>query len=273
MNRYIALLLLTLLPSTALAEVKTVVYKTTPTGKLEMHIHFPEDWKASDKRPAIVFFFGGGWTKGTAEQFEGQAAHLASRGMVAARADYRVKSRHQGITPVDCVEDAKSAVRYLREHQKELGINPDKIVSSGGSAGGHIAACTGLCPGLDAKGEDTKISSQPNAMVLFNPVMRFAGIEKLETRLGDDIAQAKAISPTLHVKKDSPPSLLLYGTSDRLIEQGKEYVAAATKAGCTAEWMSAPDAGHGFFNRPPWYEKTLQRMDQFLVSQGYLEKP
>jgi hypothetical protein len=83
-----------------------------------MHVHFPADWKKDDKRPAIVFFFGGGWTSGTVKQFEPQAAYLASRGLVAARADYRVKSRHE-VTPDACVEDARSAVRWLRQNAEK----------------------------------------------------------------------------------------------------------------------------------------------------------
>src|SRR6478609_8954100 len=74
---------------------KTFTYKKTKQTDLEIHVHFPPDWKKDDKRPAIVFFFGGGWTSGTVKRFEPQAEYLASRGMVAARADYRVKSRHE----------------------------------------------------------------------------------------------------------------------------------------------------------------------------------
>ena len=157
---------------------KSFVYKKARQADLEIVVHVPPGWKETDKRPAIVFFFGGGWENGTIKQFEPQAGHLASRGMVAARADYRVKSR-QGVTPKECVEDAKSAVRWMRQNAAKLGIDPNRIVAAGGSAGGHIAACTALTPGLDAEGEDTKISSKPNALVLFNPVLRFDGIPEL----------------------------------------------------------------------------------------------
>ncbi len=95
------------------AAVEEVVYKTVGDRELRMYINYPPGWKATDKRGVIVFFFGGGWTGGTVGQFEGQAAYLASRGLVAARADYRVKSR-DGVTPDQCVEDARSAVRWIR---------------------------------------------------------------------------------------------------------------------------------------------------------------
>lgn len=251
-------------------ETKTFTYKKTKQGDLEIVVHYPPGWKETDRRPGIVFFFGGGWTSGKMEQFEPQAKHLASRGMVAARADYRVRSRHN-VTPKECVEDAKSAVRWMRQNAAKLGIDANRIVAAGGSAGGHIAACTALTPGLDAEGEDAKVSSIPNALVLFNPVLRFSGIPQLMSRIGNDEALGKAISPTLHLKKDSPPTLIFFGTADKLAIMGDEFMKKSKELGHRADLFTAEGQGHGFFNRPPWQEKTTQRMDEFLVSIGYLE--
>jgi acetyl esterase/lipase/beta-glucanase (GH16 family) len=249
---------------------KSFIHKKTKQADLEIVVHYPPGWKETDKRPAIVFFFGGGWTDGTVKQFEPQAAHLASRGMVAARADYRVKSRH-GVAPKECVEDAKSAIRWMRQNAAKLGINPCQVVAAGGSAGGHIAACTALTPGLEAEGEDAKVSSKPYALVLFNPVLRFDGIPQLMQRIGDDEDLGKAISPTVHLKRNSPPTLLLYGAADRLMVQGKEFMKKSKELGHQAEMFTAEGQAHGFFNRPPWLERTTQRMDEFLVSIGCLE--
>jgi hypothetical protein len=99
----VAVILLALAPPAFAQEqaketVKPFTYKKTKQADLAIHVHFPPAWKKDDKRPAIVFFFGGGWTSGTVNQFEPQASYLPSRGMVAARADYRVKSRHD-VTP------------------------------------------------------------------------------------------------------------------------------------------------------------------------------
>ena len=248
---------------------KSFVYKKTKQADLELVVHYPPGWKETDKRPAIVFFFGGGWTGGKIEQFEPQAKHLASRGMVAARADYRVKSRH-GVTPKECVEDAKSAVRWMRANAAKLGVDPNRIVAAGGSAGGHIAACTAFAPGLDAKGEDAKVSSTPNALVLFNPVLRFTGIPQLMERIDNDETLGKAISPTLHLTKDSPPTVIFFGTADRLAAMGDELMKKSKELGHRAEMFTAEGQPHGFFNGPPWLEKTTQRMDEFLVSIGYL---
>jgi acetyl esterase/lipase len=91
------------------------------------------------KKPAIVFFFGGGWSSGSPAQFEKQSQHFAKRGMIAIAVDYRVKSRH-GVQVVECVKDAKDAIAWVRKNATRLGIDPDKIAASGGSAGGHLAA-------------------------------------------------------------------------------------------------------------------------------------
>src|SRR6478752_473806 len=111
------------------------VYKTIGDRKLTIDFDYPPGWKATDKRPAIVFFFGGGWTKGSPTQFKPQAEYFAKRGLVCGRADYRVRGK-DGVTPDKCVEDALSAMRWVRGHAAQLGTDPDRIVAAGGSAGG-----------------------------------------------------------------------------------------------------------------------------------------
>src|SRR5436190_3635779 len=96
-----------------------VVYKTTAEGELKINLYFPKDWKPSDKRAGIVFFFGGGFTNGKPSQFTTKAEYLASRGMVAGSAEYRIKSVHK-TGPEKCIEDAKSAVRWMRVNAKRL---------------------------------------------------------------------------------------------------------------------------------------------------------
>lgn len=251
---------------------KSYVYKKTKEAELSLHVYLPEGWKADQRRPAIVFFFGGGWNAGRVTQFEPQSKHLASRGMVAICADYRVKSRH-GVKPDSCVEDAKAAVRWVREHAGELGIDPRRIVGAGGSAGGHLAAATALCPGFDAKDSEAKdtseVSAKPNVLVLYNPVLDFSA-PQLSERVGNDAAMVKAISPTQHLAKDSPPTLLMYGTDDPLLAQGEEYLKATQELGNRAELMKTEGVGHSFFNRPPHLQATTNRVDAFLVALGYL---
>ena len=147
-------------------DARVETYRKIGSTELKLWIFGESDPKA--KKPAIVFFFGGGWHGGSPAQFENQARHFAKRGMIAITADYRVKSR-QGVQVVECVKDAKAAIAWVRENAQRLGIDPDKIAASGGSAGGHLAACTGTISGF---GSDER----PNAMILFNPACTLAPI-------------------------------------------------------------------------------------------------
>jgi len=250
------------------------VFKTTPEKELKAYVHFPPDWKASDRRPGIVFWHGGAWMAGTSAQFAPQAEHLAGLGMVAIRADYRLRVNNNGVTLDKCVEDAKSALRWVRKSSALLGIDPGRIVGAGGSAGGHLAACVATLDEFDAKGDDLSVSCRPSALVLFNPVPNVvtasADLPDLFQRLAMEAGLAKRVSPTFYVSKDTPPALLLYGTEDKFFPQGQEFVAAMKKAGSRAEMFTAEGAGHGFFNSSPWQERTLKPMDDFLASLGYL---
>ncbi len=237
--------------------------KKGATKELSAFVHFPDDWKPGDKRPAIVFYFGGGWTKGTPRQFEPQATYLAKRGMVAVRADYTL-----GKGADVCVEDARAAIRWMRTHAKELGIDSDRIVSSGGSAGGHLAACLGTCPATD--NEEKKISSRSNAMVLFNPVLDMEQIAKTG-KFGLTEDKAASISPIRHSAKTDPPAIIFFGTDDRLASHGKAFLKHAKEIGTRVELVWADKQPHGFFNRSPWQERTLREAEKFLISIGYLK--
>ena len=250
-------------------QIKTMTYKTVGDRELKIHVHYPPGWKASDARPAIIFFFGGGWTGGKIEQFQPQAEYFATRGLVAARADYRVKSR-DGVTPDKCVEDARSAVRWVRRNAKELGIDPQKLIASGGSAGGHLAASMMIAKSVETEGDDLSISTIPQALVLFNPVLSFDH-ELIIDRINGDKELARKISPTLHLDKNSPPALILFGTKDKLKVFGDEYWKKAESLGVRADKYLAEGQGHGFFNNSPWRERTLIAADKFLASLGFLK--
>jgi acetyl esterase/lipase len=245
----------------------SIVYKQTPQADLKLYFGYPPDWTASDSRPAIVFFFGGGWRSGTVEHFRTQADYLARRGMVAIRADYRVKSRH-GTFPDQCVEDGKSAIRWVRSNAGKLGVNPDMIAGSGGSAGGHVAACAALVDGLEAIGEDHAVSSKPDILVLYNPVMEIIPERHLERFR--DTAMAEMLSPLRWISSEMPDGILFFGTDDRLLEGAIRSVEKADAAGARLELWTAKGQQHGFFNQSPWLEWTLYLTDRFLQKHGYL---
>ncbi len=261
------------------------IYKTVGKAKLSLYIFQPAGHKASDRSPAIVFFFGGGWSSGSPGQFLTQCQHLASRGMVAISADYRVASRH-GVKIPECVQDAKSAVRWIRSHSSELGIDPRRIAAGGGSAGGHIAACTGTVTGFEEAGEDMAVSSVPDAMVLFNPalILSPAGLEtifpkekmdSLAQRAGTDPAR---ISPYHHLCKGIPPTIIFHGTADTTVpfKSVELFAKSMDSFGNRCRLVPYPDKEHGFFNYGRADEKTyqsvLEEMDRFLEEQGFLKK-
>jgi len=246
----------------------SIVYKQTPEGELKLFFHYPNDWTKNDLRPLIVFFFGGGWAGGNVNQFLVQAEYLAKRGMVTVLADYRVLNRH-GTLPDKCVEDGKSAVRWLRKNAGILGVNPDRIVASGGSAGGHVAICTEVIDGLEAEGEDLTISSKPNLLVLFNPVLN-TKVDRVPSHLGTT-EMALQISPNHHLDESVPPIIMFFGLDDRLIEYAYTYTKLAKKLDLKVQLWIAEGQVHAFFNKPPWKESTLFLTDRFLVEKGYLQ--
>ena len=202
--------------------------------------------------------------------------------MIAITADYRVKTRHNVKVP-QCIADAKSAIRWVRSKSKRLGIDPDRIAAGGGSAGGHLAAATGLIKELDETTEDATISSVPNAMVLFNPAAALAPFngtgpfsaqqaQSIRNRVGLD---PKSVSPAHHVRKGAPPAIVFFGTDDRLLAGAQFMQEEMKKAGGRCELMTWDGRPHGFFNwgrfdNKPFTE-TMLATDKFLASLGYLE--
>ncbi len=247
---------------------RVLVYKKADTLNLTLRVFKPAAFDATQKYPAIVFFFGGGWVGGNIGQFQKQAIYLASRGMVAILADYRVQSRHH-TTPFEAVADGKSAIRYVRTHAGDLGIDPDRIVAAGGSAGGHVAAATDLTK-LDEPIENAAVSSRPNALVLFNPVFNNGPGEYGYDRVGTRYTE---ISPYHNIRKGAAPTLIMLGTKDKLVSvaTADAYKVKLTEAGSRCELLLYPEQPHGFFNRGEWFTKTLRDTDIFLKSLGYIK--
>jgi acetyl esterase len=248
-----------------------IVYKKVGETELKLFVFKPEGHQASDQRPAVVFFFGGGWTGGSPGQFYPHCEYLASRGMVAIAADYRVKSRNK-TTPKECVKDGKSAVRWIRAHAKELGIDPDKLAAGGGSAGGHVASATATVKGLEEEGEDQSVNCRPNALLLFNPVF-----DNGPDGWGYGVVKEywKEISPLHNISKETPPAIVFLGTKDDLIpvSTAEKFQKLMKGKGVRCDLHLYDGQKHGFFNlkNKEYYTKTVIEMDRFLASLGYLK--
>jgi acetyl esterase/lipase len=248
---------------TALAE--KILYKKTPQEDMYLYLLRPMGKKKQDL-PAIVYFTGGGWVSGNVEGQIANAAWFRDHGIIGIDADYRVKSRH-GTSPMECIQDAKSAIRYIRAHAKELGIDPDRIIAAGGSAGGHLAVATFL-DGGDATDEDLNISSKPDALVLHNPV--------LGEGFGSEFFTAHPeFSPVLHVSKGWPPTILSNGTKDNTtpFETAEKFTRMMKDAGNVCELIPVKDADHScdWPVSNPNFLPTLTRMTEFLREQKLIK--
>ena len=249
---------------------KSVTYKTIGETELNLHVFTPDDHVESNSRPAIVFFFGGDWVGGSPRQFFPHCDYLASRGMVAMSADYRVKSRNK-TSPKESVKDGKSAIRWIRKHARQLGINPDKILAGGGSAGGQVAAATAITNGFEEDGEDFAVSSRPMALVLFNPVF-----DNGPNGYGHDRVKEywQAFSPMQNIDETTPPTIVFLGTEDKLIPvaTAKEYKRRMENRDRRCDLHLYTGQPHGFFNykNREYFTKTVEEMDAFLVSLDFL---
>ncbi len=247
------------------------VYKQVEGRGLRLFVVKPEDWKAADQRPALVLFHGGGWTGGAPTQFNDQVTYLAKRGMVCVQVEYRLLGNPG--PPTNCVRDAKSAMRWVRSHSVDLGIDPKRIGAGGGSAGGHLAAFVGMVEGNDDPADDLKISPKANALVLFNPVFDNGPDGGWGTkRVGD---RYKEFSPAHNITADDPPAIVFLGRNDTLngVPVVERFQANMKQAGVRCETRFYDGQAHGFFNNEPWKTITLIESDKFLASLGWLKGP
>ena len=256
------------------------LYKEASDTRLHLYIYKPEGWTSQDNRPAIVFYFGGGWVGGSPSHFLSQAQHYSELGLVTILADYRVASRNK-IKIKHCLEDARDVMRYVRINANHLGINPSRVASSGGSAGGHLAACLGVI--TDHLEE---VSSIPNAMILFNPVCVLVpvegvelsswNLEKMEQKTG---LPPEELSPTHHVKSGNPPCIIFHGTKDKTVTfaTAQKFCQLINQGGNDCKLYAFEGRDHGFLNfnhredQNDDYYQTLKLTDEFLKKLGWID--
>jgi len=247
---------------------KTFVYKQSGGKSQELEVYFPANWGASkSKVPGVILFHGGSWRGGNLNQFRYVCKYLASRGLVAATANYRmlttdeVKALPAGESNKrTCVTDAKSAIRWMKQHAAELGIDPQRIITGGGSAGGHVSILATTTPGLNDPGDPKEFDASVVAYLLFNPALRDSDISDPE------------ICALQQVKGNFPPAIFFFGDKDGIWKPGSDSLLKQLKASgnTSAELWIAEGQNHGFFNKPLWQDATLAQADRFLVKHGLL---
>lgn len=247
------------------------VYKRAGDRELKLWVVSPADAKPSDRRPALVFFHGGGWVGGSPSQFDEQARYFATRGLVCVQVQYRLLDKAGKEPPLVCAQDAKSAMRWVRAHAGELGVDPNRIGAGGGSAGGHLAAFVGMVDGQDDPQDNSKVSAKANVLLLFNPVFdngKEGGWG--QARVG---ARVQEFSPAHNISADDPPAIVFLGREDKLIPVAtvERFAAGMKAAGVRCDAHLYAGQGHGFFNQEPFKSQTLILADKFLASLGWLK--
>ncbi|MBL9142542.1 MAG: alpha/beta hydrolase [Verrucomicrobiaceae bacterium] len=263
-NDYVATLAAPLKPT------RQLVYKKVADRELQLHVFQPEGWKASDKRACYVTIHGGGWTGMGPERMYPFADHYAKLGLMSFSVQYRLASAKTNTTVFDCVKDVRSALRYIRIHASELGIDPDKIIVSGGSAGGHLAAATAMFDTVNEEGEDTKISTTPSALILLFPVIDTSKEGYGNARIGE---RWKELSPAHNVRAGLPPTITFHGTGDITtpFKGAQIFHDAMLKAGNRSELVVNEGGAHGYLMRTkPLFDECLMKSDAFLKSLSLL---
>jgi len=239
------------------------VYKEVDDQSLAIHIFYPGSKKPEKPSPAIVMFHGGGFSKGKPDGFFYFCEYLVSRGMVAISVQYRLGDQ------LNCLKDAKSAMRHVYKNAAKYGIDPEKVAAGGGSAGGHLAAALATSKLINEETDDLSISTMPAALVLFNPILGHGGgVNSWKPEIRDDFR------PWTGIHDKMPPTLSMWGEKDKFLspEVMKEFQKKMTDAGVRCEIEIYPDQGHSFFDdEEKWVTTTVGRADTFLASIGFIE--
>lgn len=255
------------------------VYAEAGGVKLKIYVFSPSTPKPSQPRAAIVLFHGGGWVAGEPQWAFTRAQHFAERGMTAFAAQYRLSDEKTGVTPLEAMDDAKAAIRWIRTNAASLGIDPGRIAAYGWSAGGHLAACAAV---FDETRSGDRISASPNALILVSPAVSL-GSDSWTAHVLGKRAKAADISPDEHVRKGLPPTLVLQGSSDTLtpLAGAKRFCDRMLAAGNACELHVYQGYGHLFtpvgtpdFNWPQpdlaIQADSMFRADGFLRGLGFM---
>lgn len=251
--------------------VKEVTYKEIGERKLKLFIFEPED--TLENRPVILFFIGGSFKKDPVSptRFQPQAKHFSSKGMVAICVDYR-NGKDEGFSPIQAICDVKSSVRWVRENAILLGIDPNKLVVCGSSAGAYITVSSIMFDDLNDERDNQPTNHVPNALIIFAGGMD--GVDIMRRRYPELMGIAMEISPLHHIKKCLPRTLWFCGKSERDYEQNKEFINLMNKEGNVITFLEYDGMDHGFFHYGrhgnKYFHETVREIEGFLEREGFI---
>jgi acetyl esterase/lipase len=243
---------------------RDVVFGKGGGRDLKMHLVLPES-KPNEPLPAYVWIHGGGWQAGSKEGGINQVASIVAEGFIGATIEYRLT----GEAPFPAqIEDCKCAIRFLRAHADEYGIDPDRIAVGGSSAGGHLVALLGTSgdvKDLEGNGGWPDQSSRVQAVVdLYGPTdfSKFVTTRGFESHnragspeskllgggevLGNDEG-IRRVNPITYIDDKDPPFLIIHGTSDPIVPANQSQLLheALEEAGVHTKLHLIQGAKHG----------------------------
>lgn len=231
--------------------------------------------QGSKKRPVLLLFHGGAYLSGNAAHLRPQATYFALKyGFYTVNVEYSI-TPEKSLWPNPLLE-ATHAVRWVRSKADELNLDSENIVLCGGSAGGHLIA--NVAVNNDVKsldGELEKYSSAPNCLVIYNgyyDLVKYPLDSQVSRMIGSVDQKAikdasKEMSSFYKLDKNFPPILQMIGTDDPFYQQSVEFHEKLDTLGVHSEIEPYKDRGHAFFNKNEDFERTLKRMENFLVEQ------
>jgi acetyl esterase/lipase len=254
---------------------RDLTYATVGGKPLRLDLYRVHD--AVGPQPLIVWIYGGGWLAGDKDPC--LIARFALRGYAIASIDYRLSGDARWPAQI---HDCKAAVRWLRAHAAEHGIDPERIGVWGASAGGHLACLLGggQDPALEGDEGETAASSRVACVCAFFPAtdlvaldhdrnqdgrIRYATERLLGGKVEDHLDAARQASPVTWVDAGDPPTLLIHGDRDVIIPvaQSRLYFERLRAANVPCELMEIPDAGHG--NAILAHEEVRERAAAFFA--------
>ena len=249
---------------------EAVVFGTGGAQELRCDVYVPP--QPVPPAPALLLIHGGSWAHGDRSQLRGYGIQLARRGFVCVACDYRLSGEAQWPAPL---HDVKAALRWMRAHSPELGIDPDRICVSGNSAGGHLAlmlAGTADRPEFEGEGGCPGAGTGVAAVVAFYAptILRLDGdiSDSVRMLMGHeaDVAALRAASPATYVHADYPPTLLITGNADELVpHESSIYIyRRLRKLGAPAELHTYNGAPHAFDTIPEFGRQCVDLMALFL---------
>lgn len=246
-------------------------YKTFGSFSLSIHIFLP-DSNTNNKHPAIVYFHGGSWSEGKPDWFFSECKEDAKKGWVSCAVEYRTYGVY-GTLPFAAVMDAKSAIRWLRQHAPDYNIDTNRIVASGNSAGGHLTLCTALVENWNEKTDNLNFSPVPNVLLVNSGVYDLTDRNTAWIRKNlKDKNLVKEISPDYLIKKNMPPTLIIHGTNDQSVPypSAKRFVDESENIGNDKiEFQSLTGAGHFIWFDPKYATEVLRLRSEFLIKLHY----